>query len=152
MRSDHATQTNPRGIASAVRLVNTLYDIRPLRINRLMTMDTLERYVRDLFADTYNDLNDFRLQFYIDKHLRFGIYNVMIMSPQDVFEGALITVVPVSKERRSLPTCSYDYKVSHMVHSRSRFIDSNALPRSHTTSTNPERWLDQTDSHVDEEM
>lgn len=143
MKAQQATQTNPRGIFAAVRLVNTLYDIRPLRVNRLMSMDVLDQCVRDLFSDTYDDLNDFRLQFYIDKHLRFGIYNVMILSPHDIFEGALVTVVPVSRERRSLPVCSYDYKVSHMVHSRSRFVESNILPRTFTTST--ERRLDAED-------
>ena len=139
MMVDEATQTNPRGVLGAIRLVNTLYDIRPLRVNRLMNMDALDRCVRDLFADTYDDLHDFRLQFYIDKHLRFGIYNVMILSPHDIFEGALVTVVPISKERRPLPVCSYDYKISHMVHSRSRFVDSNTLPRTVISSTNPER-------------
>lgn len=122
------TETNPRGCSCAVRLINSLYDIRPFRVNSLMDLSTLQRCIADLFADTYSDLSHYKLHIYVDKRLRFGIYNVMVLNAAAIFEGALITVVPVSHEPRRLPFCSYDYKVEHMVHSRSRFIKSNSNP------------------------
>lgn len=125
-RNENIVESNPRGVFCAVRLVNTLYDIRPMRVNNHMSLETIERYIRDLFSDTYSDLDDYRMQMYTDRHLRLGIYNVLLWGAADVYEGALITAVLQPRVKRTVPICSYDYKVAHMVHSRSRFIEANS--------------------------
>ena len=116
---------NTKGDLCAVRFINCLYDVRLIRVNDLMSVATIEACVRDVFADTYSDLASYRLMMYVDKQLKFGIYNILVRGHGDVYEGALITVVPTSLQPVPLPRTSYYDRVKHMTHSRSWFIEDN---------------------------
>ena len=114
-------------IDAAMRIVNCLWDIRPILISPRISMRSLIDIIYEEFENTYSDIREYNIFVYTDRRLIYGTYNVMVKSPHEVYNGALLTLVPVHPTPRRIPKDTYYNRVDYMTHSRSRFVQENQL-------------------------